>query len=74
MKLLRRGIAAVAMGKLITENPGEISVVALAPLTNVAMAIRMFPTFAEDVKNIYAMGGNYKGKSKKFIKTVFFEP
>lgn len=42
---------------LVMQNPGEISVVAIGPLTNIAMAIRLYPQIAQTVKHIYIMGG-----------------
>jgi purine nucleosidase len=36
---------------------GEITLVALGPLTNIALAIRIEPQFARAVKEIYIMGG-----------------
>jgi purine nucleosidase len=38
-------------------NPGEITLVALGPLTNVAMAIRKEPRIVQAVKEAYIMGG-----------------
>jgi purine nucleosidase len=41
----------------ILANPGEITVVPIGPLTNLAMAIRKEPRVVEAVKEIYIMGG-----------------
>jgi purine nucleosidase len=41
----------------IMSNPGEITLVALGPLTNVAMAIRKEPRIVQAVKEAYIMGG-----------------
>jgi len=38
-------------------EPGEISLFAIGPLTNVALAIRKEPRFAESVKEMVIMGG-----------------
>ncbi|NWG35417.1 MAG: nucleoside hydrolase [Chloroflexi bacterium] len=38
-------------------NPGEITLVAIGPLTNVALAIRKEPKFAKSLKEIIIMGG-----------------
>jgi purine nucleosidase len=40
--------------------PGEISIVAVGPLTNLALAIRLEPEFIRAVKNIVIMGGAVK--------------
>ena len=41
----------------IMSAPGEITLVAIGPLTNVAMAIRKEPRFAASVKELIIMGG-----------------
>jgi len=41
----------------ILASPGEITIVAIGPLTNVAMAIRKEPRFAKAVKELIIMGG-----------------
>jgi len=41
----------------VMENPGEITIVALGPLTNIAQAIRARPEFAANVKQLVIMGG-----------------
>ncbi len=38
-------------------NPGEITLVAIGPLTNVALAIRKEPRIVEAVKELFIMGG-----------------
>ncbi|WP_337013218.1 nucleoside hydrolase [Pantoea sp. AS142] len=46
-----------AIGKLICDNPGEITLVAIGPLTNVALAMQRYPAMAESVAEIVIMGG-----------------
>jgi purine nucleosidase len=41
----------------IMSNPGEISLAAIGPLTNVALAIRQEPRIVEAVKEVFIMGG-----------------
>ncbi|AXI08608.1 ribosylpyrimidine nucleosidase [Oceanobacillus zhaokaii] len=41
----------------VKANPGEIALLAIAPLTNIAMAIKKDPTIAKDIPHIYVMGG-----------------
>lgn len=49
--------AAVKMAQLVLSSPGEISIVALGPMTNVALACKLFPTFPMSVKEFTFMGG-----------------
>ncbi len=49
--------AAIAMGELIVGNPGQITLVAIGPLTNVAHALHLYPEMAQAVKEIVIMGG-----------------
>ncbi|MFC2949564.1 nucleoside hydrolase [Virgibacillus sediminis] len=41
----------------VKSNPGEINLLAIAPLTNIAMAIKKDPTIIYDIPHIYIMGG-----------------
>lgn len=51
------GYAAVELARRVVEAPGEITVLALGPLTNVALAMRLEPRFVQAVKEIIFMGG-----------------
>jgi purine nucleosidase len=51
------GRAATAIVDLVLANPGEITVVAIGPLTNIAVAIALEPAFIGAVKEIVVMGG-----------------
>ena len=41
----------------IMSHPGEITLVAIGPLTNVALAIRKEPRIVQNVKEVFIMGG-----------------
>jgi inosine-uridine nucleoside N-ribohydrolase len=41
----------------VMKNPGDITILAIGPLTNVAKAIRQEPGFARQVKQLVIMGG-----------------
>ena len=41
----------------IMSNPGEITLVAIGPLTNIALAIRQEPRIVEAVREVFIMGG-----------------
>ncbi|KAL5016066.1 hypothetical protein ScPMuIL_005655 [Solemya velum] len=63
--------AVTAMLRLVGENPGEISIVALAPLTNIALATRIDPHFGEKLKSITIMGGNIDGKGNSTLAAEY---
>ncbi|WP_145574581.1 nucleoside hydrolase [Yersinia mollaretii] len=54
---LNAPLAAHAMGELICNNPGEITLVAIGPLTNIAHAMQLYPQLASSVAEIAIMGG-----------------
>lgn len=43
--------------RTINANPGELTILAQAPLTNLAMAVRRDPSIAGKVKHLWIMGG-----------------
>ena len=49
--------AVDAIVDLARENPGEITILAQAPLTNIALAYLKEPRIAEAVKHLWIMGG-----------------
>jgi inosine-uridine nucleoside N-ribohydrolase len=59
--LIRPGYAAAELARRVVEAPGEITVLALGPLTNVALALRLEPRFARSVKRVIYMGGIVRG-------------
>jgi inosine-uridine nucleoside N-ribohydrolase len=62
-KLTRRNARADAVEYLIGEierHPGEITILALGPMTNIALALRMKPAIETKIKRIVFMGGNLK--------------
>src|SRR4051812_4659395 len=42
----------------IERNPGEVTILAIGPMTNIAMALRMRPEIETKIKRIVFMGGN----------------
>jgi purine nucleosidase len=51
-----------ALIRLAAASPGEISVVCIGPLTNIAMAAVKDPRFVQNVKALYIMGGSNNGR------------
>src|SRR5207248_4024804 len=58
------------------ESPGEISLVPIGPLTNIAMALRKEPRLVENVREVVLMGGAYtRGNSTPAAEfNIFADP
>lgn len=54
--------AAVALYEFVKKYPGEIDLICLAPLTNIALAIRIYDDFMGLVRSVNIMGGNNTGR------------
>ncbi len=44
----------------IERQPGEVTILALGPMTNIALALRLKPEIERKIRRIVFMGGNYK--------------
>jgi len=53
--------AADLICRLVRANPGEITLVGLGPLTNMALALRQDPDSAKMIRKIVLMGGSLSG-------------
>lgn len=53
--------AALALLRLTRAHPGELTLVALGPLTNLALALRLDPSLPERVARLVIMGGAVNG-------------
>jgi len=51
--------AAQFLVRKVREAPGEISILALGPFTNLALAIELDPQFAANAKELVIMGGSF---------------
>ena len=49
--------AALAIAEIVTASPGEVTILALGRMTNVALALSLEPSVAHSVKEIVVMGG-----------------
>ncbi|KAK7153844.1 hypothetical protein R3I94_007259 [Phoxinus phoxinus] len=58
LELVQKEGAVSAMIRIVDENPGQVSLVATGPLTNVALAVKLDPSLPKKLKNLYIMGGN----------------
>ncbi|XP_045924577.1 inosine-uridine preferring nucleoside hydrolase-like isoform X2 [Micropterus dolomieu] len=62
LELLQKKKAAPAMIKIVNQNPGEVRLVATAPLTNLAVAVQLDPSFPKKLNALYIMGGNTESR------------
>ncbi|XP_072300839.1 inosine-uridine preferring nucleoside hydrolase-like [Eucyclogobius newberryi] len=65
--MIQKEGAVSAMIRIINEHPGEVSLVATAPLTNLALAVRMEPSFPSKLKGLYIMGGNTESRGNTTV-------
>lgn len=49
------------ISRIVRENPGEITIIALGPLTNIATVLRSDPEIAGMIRGIAMMGGSLSG-------------
>ncbi|GFP60622.1 uridine nucleosidase 1 [Trichoderma asperellum] len=72
------GYAPVAIVEHILANPGEITIVAIGPLTNVAIALLLEPQIKTAIKELVVMGGVFFGtmysRDKPGEFNVFSDP
>ncbi|XP_077284162.1 nucleoside hydrolase-like [Arctopsyche grandis] len=54
--------AVNALIRLVDENPGEITLLALGPLTNIALAIRLDDNFLKKLRKLIIFGGSVEGR------------
>ena len=52
-------LAANLIIDAIRANPGEVTLIAVGPLTNLALALRLAPDIATQVKQVVIMGGSF---------------
>ncbi len=55
---LRPGSAAQFIVETVMANPGQITLVPIGPLTNLALALRLEPRIAQQVQEVVLMGGS----------------
>ncbi len=59
--------AALALIRLTRERPGALTLVALAPLTNLALAVRLDPELPQRIKRLVIMGGAIMGQGNTTV-------
>uniref|UniRef100_A0A087YCG4 Si:dkey-4e7.3 n=1 Tax=Poecilia formosa TaxID=48698 RepID=A0A087YCG4_POEFO len=66
-KKIQEENAVSAIIRIVNKNPGEVSLVATAPLTNLALAVRMDPSLPAKLKRLYIMGGNTESRGNTSV-------
>lgn len=70
--------APMAIIQHILANPGEITIIAIGPLTNIALALLLEPMIATQLKELVIMGGCFYGqtglRTKPGETNVFTDP
>lgn len=62
LSIIKKEPAIVAIHDIVTKNPKEITLVCLGPLTNAALAVKVYHDLGSNIKDMLIMGGNYLGK------------
>jgi len=57
---------------MANENPGELTLVALGPLTNIALATRLDPELPQKYKNLVILGGAYHAVGNSWTPAAEF--
>lgn len=58
-------IAANFLIRTVREHPGEVTIIAMGPLTNLALAQRLDPAFAELARELVYMGGSLNPRQRR---------
>lgn len=69
--------AALALIRLTRQAPGALTLVALGPLTNLALALKLDPTLPQRVARLVVMGGAVTGRGNTSVPAEFnigFDP
>lgn len=59
--LIKPTHGVIALAELVRLCPGKFSLIALGPLTNVALASRFNPNLIKDLDEIFILGGSVEG-------------
>lgn len=71
MSLLKTEHAVNALIRFIGLHPGQITLVPIGPLTNVALACRLDPDISSKLKDVFIMGGNIEAKGNTYVSAEF---
>ncbi|KAF5283388.1 hypothetical protein FQA39_LY04764 [Lamprigera yunnana] len=75
--LVKNELSPLAICNIVNKNPGEIILVCLGPLTNIALAAKFDGQLFNKVKECFIMGGNHQGVGNETSSgeyNFFFDP
>lgn len=67
LDLLQKKRGVMALIKAVRQNPEEVTLVATAPLTNLAVAVQLDPSLPKKLKALYLMGGNVNSRGNTTV-------
>ncbi|XP_050099802.1 uncharacterized protein LOC126580015 [Anopheles aquasalis] len=59
--LIRAEHAVLALHRLLVQHPGQLAVLCVGPLTNLALCLKLYPAVATLLGELHIMGGNRLG-------------
>ncbi|KAJ8971881.1 hypothetical protein NQ314_000494 [Rhamnusium bicolor] len=59
VSIIRDTPAAIAIHDIIIKEPNQISIICVGPLTNLALAIKLYSELVSIIKEVWIMGGNH---------------
>ncbi|XP_049579863.1 inosine-uridine preferring nucleoside hydrolase isoform X1 [Syngnathus scovelli] len=62
LELVQKKKGVQALIKMVKQNQGEVTLVATAPLTNLAVAVQLDPSLPKKLKALHIMGGNIESR------------
>ncbi|KAM9320781.1 uncharacterized protein PAF06_005300 [Gastrophryne carolinensis] len=65
MEHLQKEHAVQALIRIANQYPGQVSVVAVGPLTNLALAVKIDPTLPKKLNKLCIMGGSIEGRGNR---------
>ncbi|XP_060516546.1 nucleoside hydrolase-like isoform X2 [Cylas formicarius] len=66
------GADGFGMCDIVLKHRNKVSIICLGPLTNLAVALRLYSSFASNIRDIWIMGGNYSGNESNYsVKPEF---
>jgi inosine-uridine nucleoside N-ribohydrolase len=76
-ELLQKSHAVEALRNFIELYPNDLTILSLAPLTNIALLYKLYPEISQKIKSLYIMGGNHLGVGNTTMHAEFnfwFDP